>query len=167
MWSTFIYFINASHWGGQIFWLAYLNNIHWMNRLKTRLVCPKYHCRVSGCCVHDMVVWIGGMKLVGRCRWSCLPNFSHLAPLPFFFLRTLSGVSRECEKTTLFTVDGMGVVGWASLSGVTYSSLTQFQKMRPSVVGTWRVSLRQAEKRYSFLLARRLSFRFVGVGVVR
>ena len=71
--------------------------------------------------------------MVGRCRWSCLPNFSHLAPLPFFFLRTLSGVSRECEKTTLFTVDGMGVVGWASLSGVTYSSLTQFQKMRPSV----------------------------------
>ena len=85
--------------------------MHESTQHQPRVVCPKYHCRASGCCVvctrHGCVNW---WDEVGRsvCRWSCLPNFSHLVPLPSFpFLRTLdwSGVSRECEKTTLFTMN--------------------------------------------------------------
>ena len=129
--------------------------------------------RFSGCCAHDMVVWIGGMKVVGVVGGVCLPNFSHLVPLPSpqfssFLLPADTGVERvsgECEKTTLFNMDRWmdGSVllggGWAraSLSGVTYS---QHPKNAPSLV--WNVA-----SAWLFISSPRLSFRSAVVVVRR
>ena len=104
-----------------------------------------------------------------------MPNFSHLVrgPLPsfssLFLLRTdtaLSGSSRECEKTTLFTMnwreDGCCWVGGRHFP-VSLTQLTQSPKNAPHpprMERGW-----PAEKKALSISSRRLSFRFVVVVV--
>ena len=138
-----------------------------MNRLSTRPGQARLSdVSLSGfwllCTRHGCVNWwdevglpVGGRVCLTFRTWSVVP----LPPISsLFLLRTdtaLSGSSRECEKTTLFTMNWReeDVGGWVGVTFRCHLQLTQSPKNAPHPSRMERGWSAAGKKRFSFLLA--------------